>query len=133
MKERNNNIDIVKGIACIAVVIIHYNVPNNYLGVILKTAARFAVPFFFFVSGFYLLNREGKLDYRSVWRKMNNILSLLATSFSFYFIYTVLFDMKYVKAWNVTEYTQGLMTKEKIIKFAGEVKHRKELQEGKSQ
>lgn len=117
MKQRNSNIDIVKGIACIAVIIIHYNIPNRYRGVIIKTACRFAVPFFFFVSGYYLLTREGKLDRRSVMRKLRHIFSLLTTASAFYFIYTVLFNMKYARSWNVKAYTLKLMTKGKIVKF----------------
>uniref|UniRef100_UPI003FA49461 acyltransferase family protein n=1 Tax=Enterocloster clostridioformis TaxID=1531 RepID=UPI003FA49461 len=44
--------DCIKGAACIAVVLIHYNFPG-YLGIIIKTLSRFAVPFFFGVSGYY--------------------------------------------------------------------------------
>lgn len=52
IKIRYRSMDCIKGAACIAVVLIHYNFPG-YLGIIIKTLSRFAVPFFFGVSGYY--------------------------------------------------------------------------------
>ena len=52
MENRNNNIDIIKAISCIAIVLIHCNFPG-YLRNYIKVINRFGVPFFYFVSGYY--------------------------------------------------------------------------------
>ena len=49
MQERHSNIDVLKAISCIAVVLIHYNFPGGW-GTTVKTICRVGVPFFFFVS-----------------------------------------------------------------------------------
>lgn len=46
MKIRNNNIDIVKTISCIGIVIMHCDYPKNILNYV-KVINRFGVPFFF--------------------------------------------------------------------------------------
>ena len=53
-KQRNKEIDIIKGIACICVVYIHCPFPGH-LGNLISVINRFSVPFFFFISGFYFL------------------------------------------------------------------------------
>ena len=57
MKERNNNIDIIKGFACIGVVLIHFPFCGN-IGEYIKVINKYAVPFFFFVSGYFLLDHN---------------------------------------------------------------------------
>lgn len=52
--SRMNSIGVIKGLACIAVVFIHYNFPGN-LGIAVKSFCRFGVPVFFFVSFFPFL------------------------------------------------------------------------------
>ena len=52
--QRNQNIDFFKGIACILIVFIHAPFPEFFGDYIIKPIARFAVPFFFMVSGYFL-------------------------------------------------------------------------------
>lgn len=46
------NLYILEGIACLAVITIHIGFPGT-IGVIVNVIARFAVPLFFIVSGFF--------------------------------------------------------------------------------
>ena len=51
-KKYNYCLDFIKGIACIFVVLIHCKFPGR-VGLSVQAVARFAVPFFFMVSGYY--------------------------------------------------------------------------------
>lgn len=50
--RRNTGIDVLKGLACIAVVFMHCEFPGMF-GVMLQCLTRWSVPLFFAVSGFY--------------------------------------------------------------------------------
>lgn len=51
-KPYNYCMDFLKGLACIFVVFIHVKFPGDF-GQAVQAIARFAVPFFFMVSGYY--------------------------------------------------------------------------------
>ena len=55
---RNRCMDTVKGIACLLVVFIHFNWSND-LSETINAIGRFAVPYFFFVSGYHLPDKTG--------------------------------------------------------------------------
>ena len=98
--ERNIGLDLLKIIACFAVVVLHVTgiVPIKSVGYSLKTTlyyiAGFAVPIFFMVNGYSLLNKT-KLNYRYISKK---ILSILAVVFS----------------WNVLEFIVKLVAEKKM-------------------
>lgn len=48
----NNRLYFWEGIACIFVVLIHCQLPGR-VGIVTETIARFAVPLFFSISGYY--------------------------------------------------------------------------------
>lgn len=85
---RNSRFDIIKGVACIAVVLIHYTFPG-FFGDWVKVFCRFAVPFFFCVSGYYLFDfNSDKVDAESIVRKIKKLTSILVWSTIFYgFVY----------------------------------------------
>ena len=56
-KQYNYCMDFLKGIACIFVVFIHVKFPGNF-GQSVQAIARFAVPFFFMVSGYYCYRKD---------------------------------------------------------------------------
>jgi len=57
IKERNKSIDSLRFIAAICIVFLHYSSFNGLFGVFIKEISRFAVPFFFAVSGFFLTKK----------------------------------------------------------------------------
>lgn len=84
IRERNIGLDLVKVISCMAVVVLHVTgmVPTTVAGYSIKTtlyySAVFAVPLFFMVNGYSLLNKAA-LSYRYIFKK---ILSILLIVFS---------------------------------------------------
>ena len=79
MRKRQQSFDVMKGIACIAVVFIHYNFLGE-LGQVVKACCRFAVPLFFMISG-YFYRREKVLE--STWK----LLKILVCATVFYGVF----------------------------------------------
>ena len=82
---RNECLDIMKAIACVFVVLIHCMFPGS-LGVICRALARFAVPFFFIISGYFLYDRDRKSANASIPRKVRHLLIIALLSGIGYFI-----------------------------------------------
>lgn len=73
---RNSSLDLVKGIACVFVVFMHCEFPGR-LGILVQCVARFCVPFFFMVSGYFCYREEGITDYR---KKIRHIAVITLTA-----------------------------------------------------
>jgi surface polysaccharide O-acyltransferase-like enzyme len=77
--QRNFNLDLLKILACFSVVVLHVTgrvvfVNNNYtLSHFFYYAACIAVPIFFMVNGYLLLNKN-EITYKYIWKKISNIL-----------------------------------------------------------
>ena len=56
--NKNYTLYFFEGLACLLVVLIHAPFPGT-LGIIFSSAGRFAVPFFFMISGFSLFDYLG--------------------------------------------------------------------------
>ena len=75
--RRQSGFDIVKALACVAVVLIHYNFKGDVGGVV-KSLCRFAVPVFFMISGFFLASFEMEMmDPGEIVRKQRKLVGLL--------------------------------------------------------
>ena len=116
MKQRNDNIDLLKGICCIAVVLIHYNLPGS-AGIVIKTSCRFAVPYFFFISGYYLLNHDLCLKSESVKRKAEHIFKLIVVSAAYYAFFCIVFNKCFSEGWTINNYIRQTVTRPKLIKL----------------
>lgn len=89
-QKKNKTIDFFKAIACIGVVLIHCRFPGS-AGTIIRTVARFAVPFFTMISGFYLMKREeGMPDTGRLKRKIKHMVKLIVGAELFAFIFSCL-------------------------------------------
>lgn len=76
-QERNYNLDLIKIMACIAVVGLHtLNRDLSSLNLILYYLCGFAVPAFFMASGYILLNR-GEIFYAYVWKRIFKIVRVV--------------------------------------------------------
>lgn len=116
-KKRWNSLDFAKGLACIAVVFIHFNFPNE-LGVGVRAACRFAVPVFFFVSGFFLgWQPHVDIDANKLVRKIRHIVLLMVYSGVFYAAFTVFQRWIMHAEGTLKEYAFELMTAAKVCKF----------------
>ena len=58
-KTRNSTLNALKGIACFSVVMLHCAFPGM-VGKIIYGIARFAVPLFFAISGYYVYSCNSK-------------------------------------------------------------------------
>lgn len=106
-KSRNDSIDAIKAIAALSVVFIHYNHVEGNIGEIytriIFNITKFAVPFFFMVTGFFLIpiiekNREKKY--------VRKILLMALCSSAFYFVFYLLDSEDWLK-WLKEHYTAG--------------------------
>ena len=73
MKERNQNLDLIKCIACLGVVGLHSVGMVNYT---IYYLCDFGVPLFFMVNGFLMFSKE-EISYGYAFRKMLNLLKIV--------------------------------------------------------
>ena len=114
--NRNRCMDTVKGFACLAVVLIHYNW-GGPVSLGLKAAARFAVPYFFFVSGFYLPDKTNHVTRANTRRKAMHILKMAIICALIYAPYCVLWNMAWAPGWDWGEFLRKELTLGSTIKF----------------
>ena len=114
--KRYNSLDYVKGICCIAVIFIHYNFKGD-LGLAVKAMSRFAVPIFFFISGFFFVGKDYLIKREKTIMKIKHLVSLLIKSAIFYAIFCIIWNNLYTQNFNLTEYIDKVISKESIIKF----------------
>lgn len=115
-KVRYRLMDTVKGLACMAVVLLHFGFPDP-LGLIIRPLCSFAVPYFFFVSGFFCTDSSNRLIRSNTWRKIRHILRLVVIAALVYAVFCVIWNQMLDPDWNIVEYTASLLTKDKIAKF----------------
>ena len=116
MKNRNNNIDIIKAISCIAIVLIHCNFPG-YLRNYIKVINRFGVPFFYFVSGYYY-SKNNYISAHRIILKIVHILKLIFYSSIFYSIFCIFYnEILHHFKWNIIYFSQTVLTKKRVIRF----------------
>lgn len=80
--KRNYTFDTIKTLACFFVICIHYPFSGEF-GVIMQNIGRFAVPFFFMISGYYT-NLNAKNINEKINDRFRDILKLTCISFIFY-------------------------------------------------
>lgn len=91
MKTKNRCFDFLKGMACIGVVFIHIIFPGIFGEIIIK-AARFAVPLFFMISGYYLWNDNTEAIIQKIPEKIKRLVKLTIISVLIYALYAFIFD-----------------------------------------
>lgn len=85
-KFRNKNIDVLRGIACLGVVLIHVRFPGQ-LGLDIVALARSCVAIFFVTAGYFCFKNDAlKMEERAK-KKAKDTFKLLIIAFSLYFIW----------------------------------------------
>ncbi len=79
MKTRNKTLDMVKAICAYSVVLLHIHFPGT-AGNIANVLARFAVPVFFMVSG-YFCYRGDDTEFTRTGKKIRHVLTLILVAF----------------------------------------------------
>lgn len=75
-KQRNKCLDYFKGIACIAVVLLHIRLPFDNIDGVIQSMSRFAVPLFFMVSGYYCYYNENDIICKKLPSKIRRIFNI---------------------------------------------------------
>lgn len=91
---KNNTLELLKLFASYMVVFIHV-IFSGYIGVAVETLARFAVPFFFLISGFY----SYLIPPEKIINRIKKILALIIFSVVFYTVFNVLWRLS-TGGWN---------------------------------
>ena len=109
MKE-NKFLYLVKFIACMLVIVIHTRFPGNF-GTAMDAVSRIAVPYFFALSGRFLL-REGNEDAQKIREKSGRylvkLLKITGIVYSVYFIFSLsvhIYLKDSVKEWLISKYS----------------------------
>lgn len=84
-KQKNNTLELLKLFASYMVVFIHV-IFSGYIGVAVETLARFAVPFFFLISGFYSYG----ISVQKIRIRIKKILTLTVFAIISYTVFKVL-------------------------------------------
>jgi len=98
--EKNYTLNFVKFIACVFVVLIHIKFPGN-IGLYISCLARFAVPFFFMISGYYsykVINTKNHVK-----KHIIKILKISIIATISYFIFNILYYYYYHENKNLIE------------------------------
>lgn len=114
--KRYHSMDCIKGICCIAVVFIHYNFPGE-LGSYVKALARFAVPYFFFISGFFLMGRDMKINKKQIYKKIRHIGCITISACIFYAIFCIVFNIISDPGWDLKTFLFDKFNPSKFVKF----------------
>ena len=104
VNKRNNWLDLIKLMASFMVVFIHVDFTGTF-GRVVNAIARFAVPLFFAVSGFFSLNVSSK----TIKRRLLKLIIL-------YFVATIIYHVYNVFGVRFTEYFTSTFT---ILDFLG--------------
>lgn len=119
--QRWNSFDTVKGIACIAVTLIHYNFASKFTPEIVSTSVkavcRIGVPIFFFISGYFLSPNGQYPEPKKTVKKIRHIIQVLFVSAVFYSIFDVFINIMRNDDWNRAEYVKSLFVPAKVIKL----------------
>lgn len=103
IESRNYLIDVLKMVAAVFIVFLHYPFPEP-MGQAVDCCARFAVPFFFAVSGYYAYGASSKRIIKRMWKIV--VIMLLA---SFLFFCWHCFKLLIMNG-SVITYIKGLMS-----------------------
>lgn len=88
--KKNNTLDFIRTIACVLVVFIHISFPGDF-GYYVSAIARFAVPFFFMVSGYFAYKENG--NGLHIFKQLKKIILLALLSVSLYFIFSYIISI----------------------------------------
>lgn len=114
--SRNYCMDTIKGIACILVVFIHYNWSDDFSEAV-KAIGRFAVPYFFFVAGYHLPDKDGRITAENTARKIQHLLWLMLKSAVFYGFFCVAWNYLMDATWNIWTFMQEELSLLGVVKL----------------
>lgn len=115
VSTRYQSFDFLKGIACVAVVLIHFVFPGSF-GTFIKMTSRFAVPIFFLISGFFFV-KKSTCTIADTARKLHHSVSLVLFAGVFHAIYLPIFMAITNDNWTSAEFLSEKVTVSHIAQF----------------
>lgn len=114
--DRNTTLNLFEFIAACLIIFIHIHFPNPF-GTLINGLARFGVPLFFTVSGFYLIKPD--MDKEALRKKLKTrilrVLKLLIFSFVIYFILGLIISVFGSRAEGIGEYLKNTFSWKSIL------------------
>lgn len=110
--KSNNTLYFFEGIACIFVIFIHCDI-SGYVGDILETIGRFAVPLFFLISGYFNYNSNCNKLTNKVLKQLN----IFVVSFIIYYIYINMESFILMKNYDFISFNVSLFSLTNILKL----------------
>lgn len=111
---RNYVLDAAKAIAAYSVVLLHIRFPGT-LGELVNALARYAVPFFFLISGYFCFQTKKEYSLEKMPGKVKHILLLMGVSFPFYIIWEGI--MEIIEGKDVLEWIGQIINPKTIKEF----------------
>lgn len=111
--KKNITLYSIKAIACFFVICLHTSFPGK-TGSTIIDIARFAVPAFFMISGYFSFYKDKKQMSEKINGRIKKILILTLISFIVYFALNIIINIRYD---NMGNYIEGLLNYKNIIKF----------------
>ncbi|MDE6844907.1 MAG: acyltransferase family protein [Lachnospiraceae bacterium] len=109
-QKENVSLNILKGVACICVVWIHCPFPGT-AGKVITGFARFAVPLFFAISGYFVYDKEPE----KIYCKIKHIAKILIVTEGFYFIWYFIRGCIRGGRYGVVEWIRKTLTLEAVM------------------
>lgn len=110
---RNRTLDMVKAICAYAVVLLHVHFPGN-AGIIANVLARFAVPVFFMVSGYFCF-RGDDTEFIRTGKKIRHVLKLILVAFPVCCLWELI--QNHIDGASQKEWLEALVSGEHIRQF----------------
>lgn len=110
---RNRTLDVVKAICAYAVVLLHVHFPGN-AGIIANVLARFAVPVFFMVSGYFCFCGDDT-EFIRTGKKIRHVLKLMLVAFPVCCLWELI--QNYIDGASQKEWLEALVSGEHIRQF----------------
>ncbi|MBR6785742.1 MAG: acyltransferase [Clostridia bacterium] len=107
----NQSMELCKFIASVFVVLIHINLPDDY-GTVANCLARFAVPVFFAISGYFSFN----VNSDKIKRRALHILKITVMSSVFYVVWLCWRTINFENI-SVREYLESCLTEKKLTQW----------------
>lgn len=110
----NKTLFSLKFIACLFVVFIHVPFPGEF-GEIMRNLARFAVPLFFMISGYYTFFKDKDECNKTINKRIIKLLKITLCACAFYFLVNIIFKALFGR---VDWYFDVIFSKQNLYRFA---------------
>lgn len=92
-KSENKSLYFFKGIACFCVITLHFELPTK-LGELFFVFARFAVPFFFMIAGYFSYFSDKSVADKTIRRRIHKLGRLTIAGMLLYFVINIVLQIK---------------------------------------